>query len=70
MKITITIEDTPRGTVKVESNPTFEHIMQTIVNHNEETSAMGYALCAINAIRTESKKQAPTKILIPRTWRR
>jgi hypothetical protein len=65
-KITITIEDTPQGKVKVVADPTFETMAKMIASGNPVTSAHGYALTMIRAVREESKRQEPTSILIPR----
>lgn len=65
-KITLTIEDLPGNKVKVVSDPNFETMMKMHVSGTPLTSAHGYALTAINAIRGESKKRAPTGIIIPK----
>lgn len=69
-KITITIEDKDNGKVTVVSNPTFEQMAQMSNSGAEELkSSHGYALLALRAIREESKKQGPIKMLIPRLGR-
>ena len=68
-KIEITIEDLPNNRVAIKSEPNFETMMKMMVSGNQLSSAHGYALCALNAIRRESKKQGPTKILVPRLGR-
>lgn len=65
-KIVITIEDLPTKGVKVVAEPNFETMMKMQFSGYELTSAHGYALYALNAIRAESKRQGPTKFLIPR----
>lgn len=65
-KITITIEDADDGKVKVVCEPNFETMMMMQVSGNGLTSAHGYAFQALNAIREESKRQGPTRIMIPR----
>lgn len=65
-KITISIEDSPVGGVKVVSTPSFEQMAQMINAGDPGTSAHGYALLALRAIREESKKNQPASILIPR----
>ena len=66
-KITVVIEDLPGGKVKVACEPNFETMMKMELSGTRLTSAHGYALLALNAIRNESKRIAPTRILIPRT---
>lgn len=70
-KITITIEDKPGDRVKVDINPTAETLLQKIASHGPGsiTSAEAYALCAVRTMREESKKQGPTRILVPRVGR-
>ena len=69
-KITITIEDKPNGTVSVQATPNFETMMKMEVSGHTLTSAHGYALLALNAIRNESKKKDPrNRILVPRIGR-
>jgi len=70
MKITLTIEDTPGNKVKVTAEPTFETLMKMIVSGEKETSAMGYALMCVNKIREESRRNGPTRILVPRIGRK
>lgn len=67
-KITITIEDTATGGVKIVSNPTFETIAKMINSGGEDvTSAHGYAVAMINAARRESKSNEPaTTIWLPK----
>lgn len=68
-KIVITIEDTPRGTVKTHVDPSYELMMKITVNSNDLTPAHVYALAAINAMRKMSKEAKPVNILIPRVRR-
>jgi hypothetical protein len=64
-KVTITIEDTFDGKVKVISNPNFETMAKMDLSGDNLTAAHGYALLALNEIRKESKKREPTLIKIP-----
>jgi hypothetical protein len=64
-KITITIEDTSDGKVSVVAKPNFEAMMKMDLSGETMTSAHGYALYALNCIRTEAKRQSPTPLLIP-----
>lgn len=69
-KITITIEDTAQNKVKVVCNPTFETMAKMVVSGGEDvTSAHGYAIKCINAVREESKLADPTKIWLPKVKR-
>lgn len=68
-KIVLTFEDGPNDTVKVVAEPSFETMMMMNRSGHELTSAHGYALCAINAVRRESKSKERTKILIPKLGR-
>ena len=64
MKITITIEDTPTG-VKAVLDPTYETLaMKLAQDQTSLTAAEGYAIVAMNAIRTESKRR-DSKITVP-----
>lgn len=67
MKVTITIEDSPGGKVKVVSQPSFELMMKK-TKFDDLSSAEGYAVCALNAIRAASKKQGPMIIQVPKLW--
>jgi hypothetical protein len=64
-KITITLED-HLDKVKVVSDPNFETMIKMEVSGTALTSAHGYAIAALNAIRAHSKAPGPSKILIPR----
>lgn len=68
-KVTITIEDMPNNKVKIEVNPSMEHFFRKIHSGNidETTSAEGYAIQAINEIRSASKNKGTQKLFIPRT---
>lgn len=68
-KVVITIEDAPNNMVKVVSEPNFETVMNMHDAGHTLTSAHGYALLALNAIRKESKKNEPTSILLPKVGR-
>lgn len=63
-KITIVIEDKPDNMVKVTCDPTFETMMQMTASGHSLTSAHGYALAALNHIRSESKRQSG-RIIVP-----
>ena len=65
-KVVITIEDLPNGKVRTVCEPNFETMMKMKMSGGELTSAHGYAFQCLNAIREESKRRGPTKILIPR----
>lgn len=68
-KITITIEDTPDGKVKAVVDPTCETIIKKHASGHELTSAEAYVLFVTRELREESKRQSPTRILIPRIGR-
>jgi hypothetical protein len=63
-KCTITIEDMPDGSVKIETTPTFETLMMMQQSGNGWTSAHGYLLSAINRFKTISRSQA-SGIIVP-----
>lgn len=68
-KVTITIEDTPKG-VKVVADPSFEQIMQMSVAGGYLTAAHGYAISALNKIRNDAKSQSNSQIIrVPRIGR-
>lgn len=67
-RVVITIEDID-GKVKVVAEPNFETMLKMEVSGAGMTSAHGYAITALNAIRRESKKLEPTMIKIPRLLR-
>lgn len=69
MKVTITLEDQPNGSVKTTVDPSFETIMKGINAGVVLTSAEAYALFAIRMIREESKRRGPSTILVPRISR-
>jgi len=64
-KITITIVDSPGGKVAVKVDPSYE-LMMKMTKAEQLTSAHGYALLALNAIREESKRRGPVNIKVPR----
>lgn len=68
-KITITIEDDPKGTVKVVVNPTCETLIKKHASGHQLTSAEAYALFCARQLREEGKRKEPTRILIPRIGR-
>lgn len=68
-KVTITLEDSPDGKVKTTVEPNFSTMMKMNQSGAGLTSAHAYALFALRMISEESKRQAPTPILIPRTYR-
>jgi hypothetical protein len=69
-KVTISIEDLPNGKVRAVSTPSFEQLIKGEIAGSDLTSAQGYALKAMNAIREVSKSNEPTnKILIPKIGR-
>lgn len=69
-KITITLEDVGDNKVRVVANPTFEQLAMKSNSGEALTSADGYALLMMRAVREESKKQAnQMKIYIPRIGR-
>ncbi|OPX89076.1 MAG: hypothetical protein A4E53_01684 [Pelotomaculum sp. PtaB.Bin104] len=65
-KIVITIEDLPNGKVKTSCDPNFDTMIRMHISGTPFTAAHGYALAALNKIVEESKKNCPTRILIPR----
>jgi len=65
-KITITIEDIFDDKVKIVCEPNFMTMMSIHVSGNQLKASHGYAICALNAIRDESKKRGPQNIIIPR----
>jgi hypothetical protein len=69
-KVTITIEDTPNGKVKIVAEPSFETMANMIVSGETMTSAHGYAMTCIKAVRQESKNADPTTLIkLPRLGR-
>lgn len=70
-KITITIEDKPNSRVEVIVTPPAESLLNKIASHgpNSLTSAEAYALCAVRTVREESKRNGPTRIMVPRVGR-
>ena len=68
-KITLTIEDTPDGKVKIVSDPTTETMIKMTQSGDGLTSAHGYAFRMLREAREESKRLKPTTILIPRLGR-
>lgn len=69
-KVTITIEDTPQG-VKTTLDPNYETLAFKLTGgQNNLSSAEGYAIIAVNAIRTESKRRdSKMNIIIPKKRR-
>lgn len=63
-RIVITVEDMPDGTVKTVMDPPFATLMQMNASGHTLTSAHGYALRAVNAIRDAAKDQSNTLGLI------
>lgn len=70
-KITITFEDAPEGKVRVQSDPSFETMAKMDLSGTPLTSAQGYAIHALNAIRKAAKDEAQKQlnILIPKVGR-
>lgn len=70
-RITITIEDRPENRVEVVVTPRAEELMNKIASHGPTslTSAEAYALLCVRALREESKRQGPTRVLVPRVGR-
>lgn len=54
-RITLTVEDGPNGTVKIESTPNYAEIIQNEIAGNVMTSAHTYALAMMNRAREVSK---------------
>jgi len=65
-KVTMTFEDTGRGTVRIVSDPNFETMMKMEVSGQGLTSAHGYAIAAMNALRKKSKEVKDSGIIIPK----
>lgn len=68
-KVIIEIEDIGDNKVSVKATPNLETMFKMEESGHKLTSAHGYAFSAINKIREESKKNEPTKILIPKYGR-
>lgn len=69
-RVIITIEDAPDGTVKVVAEPSFMQIAQMEASGHKLTSAHGYAMRAMNAVRDASREQSNTLgIWIPKVGR-
>lgn len=64
-KITITIEDSPDGRVKVVSNPSIETMLKMEVSGEKLTAAYGYAFNCLNTFRQISKSNEPSIIIKP-----
>lgn len=67
-KILIEIEDLPDNKVRVVATPNFDTMMRIVASGNEITSAHGYALAAMRAIRECSKDKTIT-LQVPRVGR-
>lgn len=66
-RIEIVIEDKPGNKVSVTATPNFETMCKIDLSGNQLTSAHGYAMLMLRAVRQEAKKNDPrTKIYIPR----
>lgn len=69
-RIQIIIEDNSDGTVQVVSTPNFQEMAQIDASGKRLTSAHGYAMRALNAIRDASREQGNRlNIWIPRVGR-
>lgn len=68
-KITIVIEDMPGNKVKTTVSPSCETLLQKHASGHNLSSAEAYTLFMVRQLREESKRQAPTRILIPRIGR-
>lgn len=55
-QITITLIDRPGNRVEVKVNPLAQTLIEAAANGHTMTSAEGYALLAIRAIREESQR--------------
>jgi len=64
--VTITIKDMPNGTVEVKCEPNFESMLRILDSGHELSSAEGYAVGALNAIRWASKQEGRIKVEVPR----
>ena len=64
--VKITLDDIGGGKVRVEMTPSFADSMKSVVRGDEITSATAYAIHALRMIQAESRKNGPSKILIPR----
>ena len=62
MEISISIKDTPDGKVSIVSTPSFAELAAMVNSGQGDFSSLGYALCAIRAIRTEAKNEESKKI--------
>ena len=69
-RVTITIEDSPDGKVKIVSDPSFDTIAKMEISGHSLSAAHGYALVCINAVRKVSKEMAnELKVFLPRIGR-
>lgn len=65
--IIITIEDTADGKVCTRCSPSAEEMFQMMQSGSDLTSAHGYAMTALNAIREAAKSpESQLKIFVPR----
>jgi hypothetical protein len=55
-KIVITIEDQPGNRVAIHCKPLAQEMIQAAANGHSMTSAEGYALLMLRAVREESKR--------------
>lgn len=68
--ITITIEDSPDGKVRIKSDPSFEIMASMDLSGHDLTPAHGYAFAMLNKAREVSKSADPTNLIhIPRIGR-
>lgn len=64
--VKIEIEDLPNGKVRVVMTPPAEMLYDKINAGYDCTSAEGYGMLAVRAIREESKKEGSLIIKVPR----
>lgn len=62
-KVTMVFEDKLDGKVSVTADPSFETMVQMELSGHALSSAHGYAILAINAIRKSSQKEKPKSII-------
>lgn len=68
-QVTITITDKENGKVELVSTPSFEQMAKMEISGTGLSSAHGYALLMMHAVREESKRQGPVLAALPRVGR-
>lgn len=65
-KVTFTIEDLPENKLKFVSDPSFETIMKMHLSGETLTPAHNMAVTCMRILHSESKKNEPTKLWVPK----